>query len=393
MLKPTIYRNYYCGELSENEIEKEVKLSGWIANIRDHGGVIFLDLRDETGVIQLVSNDDSIFTGLTKESTITVDGCVRKRKEDDWIEDELFGKYYIKDEQMPADDNRTGGYRYQLKFVSWYWMWAQKNMMLVVTLPTGELYRKETQWHHTNTLAKQLEEVKKNLNALGYSNVNIDISGVEKEGNSFLMSYSGTNICDALTQIANTWECEWWVTGVEDDCTIHFGKCEDGDIIEFENGKNVVTMDINRNCDTYANKFYVFGSKDNVPTTYRKELIITAEEPNDALEYTTDKKLTPSMFSMQVDTELAAVNFPATLTKGTEDDILMLEDLFAWESSLNLNEVIFNKITIKKPTDSGAYIEASIPPVTLGKITVMFLKRLLNTLLKPQIQPSNLYLF
>lgn len=290
----------------------------------------------------------------------------------DWIEDELFGKYYIKDEQMPADDNKTGGYRYQLKFVSWYWMWAQKNMMLVVTLPTGDLYRKETQWHHTNTLAKQLEEVKKNLNALGYSNVNIDISGVEKEGNSFLMSYSGTNICDALTQIANTWECEWWVTGVEDDCTIHFGKCEDGDIIEFENGKNVVTMDINRNCDTYANKFYVFGSKDNVPTTYRQELIITAEEPNDALEYTTDKKLTPSMFSMQVDTELAAVNFPATLTKGTEDDILMLEDLFAWESSLNLNEVIFNKITIKKPTDSGAYIEASIPPVTLGKITVTF---------------------
>ena len=59
MLKPTIYRNYYCGELSENEIEKEVKLSGWIANIRDHGGVIFLDLRDETGVIQLVSNDDN----------------------------------------------------------------------------------------------------------------------------------------------------------------------------------------------------------------------------------------------------------------------------------------------------------------------------------------------
>ena len=290
----------------------------------------------------------------------------------DWIEDELFGKYYIKDEQMPADDNRTGGYRYQLKFVSWYWMWAQKNMMLVVTLPTGELYRKETQWHHTNTLAKQLEEVKKNLNALGYTNVNIDISGVEKEGNSFLMSYSGTNICDALTQIANTWECEWWVTGVEDNCTIHFGKCEVGDIIEFEKGKNVVVMDINRNFDTYANKFYVFGSTDNVPTTYRKELIVTAEEPNDALEYVTDKKLTPSMFSMQVDTELAAVNFLTILTKGTEDDISELENLFAWEPSLNLDEVIYNRIAVKKPTGSGAYIEARIPSITLGKITVTF---------------------
>ena len=95
MLKPTIYRNYYCGELSENEIEKEVKLSGWIANIRDHGGVIFLDLRDETGVIQLVSNDDSIFTGLTKESTITVDGCVRKRSEDDYNDHIKTGKIEV----------------------------------------------------------------------------------------------------------------------------------------------------------------------------------------------------------------------------------------------------------------------------------------------------------
>ena len=95
MLKPTIYRNYYCGELSENEVDKEVKLSGWIANIRDHGGVIFLDLRDETGVIQIVSNDDSIFSGLTKESTITVDGVVRKRSEDDYNDHIKTGKIEV----------------------------------------------------------------------------------------------------------------------------------------------------------------------------------------------------------------------------------------------------------------------------------------------------------
>ena len=73
------YRNSYCGTLSLNDIDKEVTVSGWIENIRDHGGVIFVDLRDEHGTLQLVSNNDSIFDGLTKESTITVKGIIRKR--------------------------------------------------------------------------------------------------------------------------------------------------------------------------------------------------------------------------------------------------------------------------------------------------------------------------
>ena len=80
------YRDLYCGKVSEEDIDKEIKLAGWVANIRDHGGVIFVDLRDETGVIQLVSNDDHIFDGLTKESSVTVTGKVRKRNEDDYNE-------------------------------------------------------------------------------------------------------------------------------------------------------------------------------------------------------------------------------------------------------------------------------------------------------------------
>ena len=78
------YRTHYCGEINENDIDKEIKVAGWIANIRDHGGVIFVDLRDETGVVQLVSNDDNLFNNLTKESSVTVSGTVRKRNEDDY---------------------------------------------------------------------------------------------------------------------------------------------------------------------------------------------------------------------------------------------------------------------------------------------------------------------
>ena len=79
-----IYRTTYCGQAIEQDIDKKVTLSGWIENIRDHGGIIFVDLRDETGTIQLVSNDDSIFNGLTKESTITTEGTIRKRSKDDY---------------------------------------------------------------------------------------------------------------------------------------------------------------------------------------------------------------------------------------------------------------------------------------------------------------------
>jgi aspartyl-tRNA synthetase len=76
------YRTHLCGEVSEKDIGKEIRVAGWVENIRDHGGVKFVDLRDHYGVVQIVIYDDSLLENVTKESTITASGKVVLRDED-----------------------------------------------------------------------------------------------------------------------------------------------------------------------------------------------------------------------------------------------------------------------------------------------------------------------
>ncbi len=77
-----IYRNVYCGEVTREYVGKEVRVAGWIESIRNLGSLMFMVVRDETGIVQLISNDVEKFSKLTKESTITVSGLVKKRTDD-----------------------------------------------------------------------------------------------------------------------------------------------------------------------------------------------------------------------------------------------------------------------------------------------------------------------
>ena len=81
-MKGNKYRTAYCGKITKEDIGKELRIAGFVENIRDHGGIIFVDVRDESGTIQTVSNDDKIFDGITRESSITLLGTIRKRSED-----------------------------------------------------------------------------------------------------------------------------------------------------------------------------------------------------------------------------------------------------------------------------------------------------------------------
>lgn len=76
------YRTNNCGELKDKDVGKKVTIAGWISTIRDLGGVIFLDLRDQYGVTQCVTSDEKLVSEISKipvESTISITGEIKKR--------------------------------------------------------------------------------------------------------------------------------------------------------------------------------------------------------------------------------------------------------------------------------------------------------------------------
>ena len=53
-----MYRDYKCAEINEKLVGKTIKVAGWVSSIRDHGGVEFIDLRDDSGILQIVGHED-----------------------------------------------------------------------------------------------------------------------------------------------------------------------------------------------------------------------------------------------------------------------------------------------------------------------------------------------
>ncbi len=80
------YRSHNCGALGVAEVGAEVRLSGWVHRKRDHGGVLFVDLRDHYGITQIVADSDTpalaVLEGLRVESVVTIDGVVKSRRGD-----------------------------------------------------------------------------------------------------------------------------------------------------------------------------------------------------------------------------------------------------------------------------------------------------------------------
>ena len=99
-MKVNKYRTNICGELTISDLGKNVVLSGFVQTIRDHGGVMFLDLRDHAGITQVVVHDESMLEGVSKETVIKVTGEVIRRDEETVNTKLLTGEIEIKCESL-----------------------------------------------------------------------------------------------------------------------------------------------------------------------------------------------------------------------------------------------------------------------------------------------------
>ena len=227
-----------------------------------------IDIKDISGAIQL--------------TTLINEGCKRKftlMKEDyimlkfslenpiyfklgSYVECN-FGLFEMCDLQKPAFNTNTAGYDYELRLDAYYWKWKNK-----IFKYTPETTGQEASWNLTAPLDVQAGIVLRNLKALGYTYKGQDfVFSIDStvENKSQLMSYDNINILDACFEMAKKWDCECWVT----ENIIHFGRCESGDAVDFEIGKNVQEMSQSESQSTYATRIYAFGSTKNIPSDYR----------------------------------------------------------------------------------------------------------------------------
>ncbi len=77
-----MYSDLTMKEIGEQHIGQTLQAAGWVENIRDHGGVSFIDMRDMYGVLQVVLRDTSLLKGITKEMCLSIEGLIEKRDEE-----------------------------------------------------------------------------------------------------------------------------------------------------------------------------------------------------------------------------------------------------------------------------------------------------------------------
>ena len=113
------YRTYDCSEIREKHVGEEIKLAGWIDTIRDLGGVLFIDLRDEHGITQVVVSEDEekveFAQRIPVESTVSVSGKVRLRSEETINEKLPTGKVELFASEIKILGKRTKGLPFEIE--------------------------------------------------------------------------------------------------------------------------------------------------------------------------------------------------------------------------------------------------------------------------------------
>ena len=95
-MRTNAYRTHVSSAVTEENIGQDVRVAGWVENIRDHGGVKFLDIRDHYGVVQAVVYDEALLEPVNRECSVTIGGRVVARSEDTYNPKIATGRVEIK---------------------------------------------------------------------------------------------------------------------------------------------------------------------------------------------------------------------------------------------------------------------------------------------------------
>lgn len=173
-------------------------------------------------------------------------------------------KFEIMATVYPEFDNKTGGYKYTLKFE------AQQNHMkrFVCFWLGGD--NPEAVFHNTTDLESFGALIVANMNKhLGVETWSVGTIDVENPKATKLVSFNGDKCWDILNTIAETFEVEWWTEENGDLVSLNFGKLERGTPEEFKRGDVVKSIPAKKGDDSsYGTRFYVFGSTRNLTSDY-----------------------------------------------------------------------------------------------------------------------------
>lgn len=168
MIMENIYRTVNCGQLREENIGQEVRVAGWVENIRDHGGVMFLDIRDEYGVLQVVVHNDDLLKDINRECTVTLSGKVVKR-DDDTINPKIATGYV---EVHTEDIKVLGKCKNELPFE----VATSKNTNEEVRLKYRFLDLRNPKVHNNMLLRSNvISFMREKMNSMGFTEINTPI--------------------------------------------------------------------------------------------------------------------------------------------------------------------------------------------------------------------------
>lgn len=188
-----------------------------------------------------------------------------------------YGRFELID-MNKAKDGDTMGYSYDVQFDAYYRKF--KNKILKYRPSSGS---QESTFSLTSTIGTHAEVVLKNLEY--YASLSKSFLYDQKyvgEGTDYVykidasvdseaakvVTYSSSSILDAISSIAQAFDCEWWFEGN----ILHFGTCENTNAItDFRLDSNIVSMSSSQSQATYANRIYAFGAARNLPSGYKSD--------------------------------------------------------------------------------------------------------------------------